>query len=240
MIFFKKFSLIVLGLFVFASHLAWSQSQGENRFAAALAIGEDRDRGTPDPQRKMQIDRDENGRVTRLETSRGEFLRFHYNRSGKLNLIQTAEGFKPLTVPTGDLIAIQLNGKRRAETGVDMLGPGGLPPDCSEAWRCEEDFNQQCAADPTCFAMFDDLAGFIGNLANWLEVGSGLGATIFGTLSVLSGDAAAIVLAELGLGAAVGAGVVIAFAGGYIIGSGLNYVGTWVYNNSGQLVYSGG
>jgi len=124
-------------------------------------------------------------------------------------------------------------------SGQAMIGGGDCTYTTDGACGLDDDFWDSCAASIVCLGFMDDINSFVSNLSGWLQVGAGLGSTIFGTLSVLAGDAAAIVLAEIGLGAALGGAVVIAFAGGYIVGTGIYYVGTWVYNNSGQLVYSG-
>ena len=132
-------------------------------------------------------------------------------------------------------------GKDNPVASVAQIGSGGScdgfsPETCNPF---QNDFWAECAANLHCFGMMADINSFVGQVANYLAVGMGIGGTIFGTLSVLSADAAAVVLIEIGLGTALGAGVVIAFAGGYIVGTGIYYAGTWVYTNSGSLTYSG-
>ena len=137
------------------------------------------------------------------------------------------------------------NGKHSSLATVPQTGDLAGGGSCDAGYHPEscdpltDDFWVGCAADLTCFGMMDDINSFVGQLANYLAVGAALGGTIFGTLSVLSADAAAVVLVEIGLGTALGGGIVIAFAGGYIVGTGIYYVGTWVYVNGGSLMYSG-
>jgi hypothetical protein len=115
-----------------------------------------------------------------------------------------------------------------------------------------DDFFGECARNPTCFGMMDDVNSFISNLANWLEVGVGTGATIGTVIAIKEGAEAAAILEMAGLGGLAVGALVLAFGGGYLIGTGLNAGGeaiySWVFTKEGQLIplenyldaYSGG
>ena len=213
---------------------------------------------------RLMLVRDEAGRITQVTSPSGDVVLYKYDVTGKPTLESTIIGaqfrnstdsalylakkrhdqdrYNQLVLKNTLTIA---NGKHSSLATVPQTGDLAGGGSCDAGYHPEscdpltDDFWVGCAADLTCFGMMDDINSFVGQLANYLAVGAALGGTIFGTLSVLSADAAAVVLVEIGLGTALGGGIVIAFAGGYIVGTGIYYVGTWVYVNGGSLMYSG-
>lgn len=195
-----------------------------------------------------KLARDAEGRIVQVELVGGGVMSYVYDSNGRPTLDHSVLDGK-LRNREASLRHIALKQMEKNQgwrqlsregTGA-ALKTGGSNCDYTDTSdpTCgfDDDFWTSCAADLTCFGFMDNINSFVGNLANWVGAGAAAAGTFFGTLSVLAGDAAAVVLAEIGLGGALGGAIVIAFAGGYIVGTGINYVGTWVYNRStGQLV----
>jgi YD repeat-containing protein len=220
------------------------------------------------------LSRDELGRLTRVTMSQGDFVQYRYNDQNRPLLEKTL--FEGMTRDREESLAYFAAQKRQREYNVWLSGksdltsrhfannassaldqtsiPGGGNCDLSET-ACipsSDDFWGECARNPTCFGFMDDVNSFISNLANWLEVGVGVGAAYGTVTSIAAGAEAAAILEAAGLFGLAGGAIVLAFGGGYLIGTGLNALGeatySWVFTKEGQLIplenylsdYSGG
>lgn len=83
---------------------------------------------------------------------------------------------------------------------------------------------------PTCIGWSDDLNSAIANLANWLGVGGAIGSVVGLVVAQVFGATAETALSMAGLSGVAGLAVVIAYAGGYAIG-------TFIYDSAGNLIY---
>jgi YD repeat-containing protein len=254
------FKLIVLigGItLAFASH----RSQAESRSGAKLG-----EQSNVSVKSRMLanvpiLSRDELGRITRVTLSRGDFVEYRYNDQSQPLLEKTLfEGKMRDREESMNYFAAQ---KSQHEYNLWLVGksnptsrnhakssPALNQPNLLGGDNCDlsqtacipnmDDFWGECARNPTCFGFMDDVNSFIGNLANWLEVGAGVGGTIGGSTAILQGAEAAALLEAVGLGAFAGAALVLAFGGGYLIGTGLNALGeatySWVVTKQGQLI----
>ena len=205
--------------------------------------------------------RDSFGRISRIGNTVGDYVDFTYGEDGLASPSSSVFKGKLFNSATTKLLLPTLLARSSHKRIIDSeVASGNLPQSASQKYPGEQaqlksgsDCNLtvqgcdpnvdwqaiQCAANPACFGIWDDLSSFVGALSNWIQVGGAIGGGVFGVLSVLAADSAAIILVEAGLGALLGSTVVLAGAGVYLVFSAGYYVGTWGYNSYNQLVYSG-
>lgn len=114
--------------------------------------------------------------------------------------------------------------------GIDQIDPytGG---DLIEFYR-----QQGNLCELVCVGIWDSVSTFVADLANWIQVAGTLGATLRAIEGIVAGAEAAAILAAAGLGAVVGGAVVVAFAGGWLIGTGINSAIDYVIYKDGHVV----
>lgn len=202
---YRRISLFVGVAIVCSLQQLHAQSQSTIDAAGQQSLGQISPEISSDQSTQgLQLVRDENGRLAQVVFSNGDFVQYRFDDKGKRMLDKTSFG----------------GIERDREASVIFL---------ANRASTKSAFGEGCGTNILCLGILDDLNKFIGNLANWLEVGVGAGATITGTIAVANGAEALAVLEAAGIGGFVGGAVVLAFAGGYIIGTGLNEAGEYVY-----------
>ena len=203
---------------------------------------------------KPKLQQDAYGRISRIEIERGDFVEFRYDHDGQaiphksmLNgkhygpkataaLLKAFQIRQPLRFAGASNNIYQVKGSApgssRAEFGfqkAQFVNGQNEQELCQGNQQCLQDLeDKQCAMDPTCFGIWDSINSFVGSFANWLGVSAALGGTIGAVIGVLEGAGAAAVLTATGLGAVGATAIVVAFTGGYLIGTAINGGIEWV------------
>jgi hypothetical protein len=196
-----------------------AQTQSEVNLVAQQSL----ERASPEiisnqSTRGPQLSRDKNGRLTQITFANGDFV--HYRFDGKGQRILDKTSFDGV--------------ERDREATLSYLGlhdPHWIPSRAGLANQAatKSANGEGCQGSLVCLGVIDDINKFVENLANWLGVGAATGGTIGGVNAVVAGAEGVAILEGVGLGAFVGGAVVVAFAGGYIIGTGINAAGEAVY-----------
>lgn len=186
---------------------------------------------------------DEQGRLIKVETLSGITHNFTFDKSGRIAQMKDQAGNVTIPVyktgndtmisgvvrlPLKPLASYGTGAKHMSLTIGDQIDPynGG---DLIEYYRSIG--GDYCAL--VCVGIWDSISNFVGDLTKWVA----LGASTYGTLGViegiLSGAEGAALLSWFGLAGIAGTGVVLAFAGGWL-------VGTAGYNGFMYIIYSDG
>jgi hypothetical protein len=191
---------------------------------------------------RLRSTRDAQGRIHVIESDDGRSLTISFDSDGAAKEIRSTEGLIWLLKKNKDKKMEKQQSvapaaepvKHEPKSAAKMLSGGG---ECLDGVFCEEvNFFAQCAADPTCFGIMDDLSSVI------VSYFTGGGAAIAGFMGALYGTtmealtAGLAALAEIGVFADIvtvygfqGIGVGLVFVAGY-------FVGTVIYNQYGDII----
>ena len=194
---------------------------------------------------RIRETRDTYGRLVDVKTLSGVTHQFSYDDTGRLTHMQDGVGNLTIAIyKTRE--SSELAGVYRMYALSNLLGGTvgnyksfgtGSEIDPSTGGDLLEFYRSQgflCAI--VCLGIVDSINNFVGNLANWLGVGASVGATLGAIEGIVSGATAAQILTSAGLGTLVGTAVVIAFAGGWVIGTGVNGVINHIVYKDGRVV----
>jgi hypothetical protein len=87
-----------------------------------------------------------------------------------------------------------------------------------------------------CIGIIDSINNFVGNFANWLGSAAGVGSVLGALEGILAGETGAALLTWAGLGSLAGAAVVVAFTGGWLVGTGIYGGFTHIVYGDGRVV----
>lgn len=225
-----------------------------------VAVNDDRKSQIDDIVRgigKPKLQQDANGRVTRIEIERGDYIEFRYDREGlpvphksmlngkhygpkaTLVLLDVLQMRQPLRVAGAGTnifpVARTMPQLSRAEFGFRRV-QNYLQSDalgCNGDPLCEHEKQvADCASNPACFGMWDSINSFVGNFANWLGVGGAVGGSVGLVLGMYQGLQLGALATLTGITAMAGAAIVVAGTGGWLIGTAINGGIEWViYRN---------
>jgi YD repeat-containing protein len=190
---------------------------------------------------------DAQGRIVRVETLSGVFHEFSYDQRGRLQMMQDRIGNKSFAVYKSSsdhtIVAVV---KMGALHGIANSGLSGKNMSFGDSWDSIDPYTggnlldfygtqgPLCAL--ACIGILDSINNFVDNFANWLGVGSATYGTLGAIEGILTGARGVAVLTWFGLGALAGTAAVVAFTGGYLIGTGAYGVWTHIAYSDGRVV----
>jgi hypothetical protein len=167
---------------------------------------------------------DQMGRVETIKGRTGKEFRLAYLRDSDSKPTSVLWNGKPYTPPS----LAALRGKSFAKTGNDDT----ITP--SEEFRMAleiyQDRLQEYGRCQSCIGSYSSIFDTFGDLANWLQIGGAVGAVIGASLAILEGVSAELIVLSAELGLVGGAALVLAFAGGTV-------VGYFIYDMFGNMIY---